>query len=161
MTAYREVSGKPVFVPPEGSTALADNNAWTHRHEYFSPSGKVYILAVEKNTGQWSCSCPSWIFRHKCKHLDALRPVYPTTTQRKLVCRKCGEPYTFRNLAAIPGYCDDCYRLWREARIDRQRYPPLSETLSEAEKTVRRRSPRKPKPELVPLSLPRKIQLDD
>ena len=37
-------------------------------------NGKVYNLVKQPN-GKYSCSCPGYMFRHKCKHADELNGV--------------------------------------------------------------------------------------
>jgi hypothetical protein len=34
-------------------------------------SGKVY--SVSQNGSYWSCSCPAFGFRHKCKHIESVK----------------------------------------------------------------------------------------
>ena len=34
-------------------------------------NGKIYTLVKQPN-GNYSCSCPGYMFRHKCKHVDEL-----------------------------------------------------------------------------------------
>lgn len=55
---------------------LPDNKTHCNRFEIASESSsRVYIVSQAKGSGQWQCSCPSWIYRRKCKHLDSLKPV--------------------------------------------------------------------------------------
>ena len=55
--------------PIEGRP-LPDNKSHTNRIVIRSESdpSKEYIVA-QGNHGGWECSCPSWIYRRKCKHL--------------------------------------------------------------------------------------------
>jgi len=55
---------------PAGSLALPDNDQWTNRFEIRSESSnRVYIVAQNKKTGNWGCSCPGYLSKRKCKHL--------------------------------------------------------------------------------------------
>lgn len=57
-------------------TILPDNAQYTNRFEIKSESSnRLYIVAQNKKTNVWSCSCPSWIIRRKCKHLTSLTPL--------------------------------------------------------------------------------------
>ena len=62
-------------------TALADNQLYTNRFEIASESSdRLYIVAQNKTTGEWSCSCPGWIIKRPgkertCKHLKAIMPM--------------------------------------------------------------------------------------
>jgi hypothetical protein len=64
-----------------GTTALEDNSQYTNRFEISSESSsRVYVVAQNKGTGEWSCSCPGWIIKRpgkerNCKHLKALMPI--------------------------------------------------------------------------------------
>lgn len=60
----------------EIETLLPDNDRYTNRFEIKSESSnRIYIVAQNKKTGDWSCSCPSWITRRYCKHLTSLTPL--------------------------------------------------------------------------------------
>lgn len=55
---------------PSGSVALPDNDQWTNRFEIKSESSnRIYIVAQNKSTGKWGCSCPGYLSKRKCKHL--------------------------------------------------------------------------------------------
>jgi hypothetical protein len=59
---------------PFGSVSLPDNDQWTERFEIRSEtSGRIYIVAKNKKTGQWGCSCPGYRRARNgvrcCKHL--------------------------------------------------------------------------------------------
>ena len=63
----RRVEGIPEHV------RMPDNSAYTNRFQVRSESsGSLYTIAQSKSGRWWSCSCPSWIRRKRCKHLDAL-----------------------------------------------------------------------------------------
>lgn len=60
---------------PEGAIRLPDNDQWHNRFEIRSEtSGRKYVIAQNKRTGQWGCSCPGYrIPKHGvryCKHLQ-------------------------------------------------------------------------------------------
>lgn len=56
----------------KGLSILPDNDKYTHRVEIKSEtSNRLYIIAKNKKTSVWSCSCPGWIIHRKCKHLKA------------------------------------------------------------------------------------------
>lgn len=53
--------------------ALPDNAQWQNRFEIHSEtSNRVYTIAQNKAKKHWGCSCPGWIYKRKCKHLEAL-----------------------------------------------------------------------------------------
>lgn len=55
---------------PPGAITLADNAQWDSRFEIQSEtSDRVYVVARNKASGRWACSCPAWISRRYCKHL--------------------------------------------------------------------------------------------
>lgn len=57
----------------KGVKELPSSNQWDNRHEIQSKSsGRKYIVAQNRNNGNWGCSCPGWCNRRKCKHLTAL-----------------------------------------------------------------------------------------
>ncbi len=58
---------------PSHSAKLPDNNLWTNRFEIHSQtSNRVYIVAQNKQSGGFACSCPGWRTNRKCKHLVAM-----------------------------------------------------------------------------------------
>ncbi len=62
--------GEHLWHPTAGSVALADNGQWTKRFEIKSEtSNRLYIIACNKKTGKWGCSCPGYLRHRKCKHL--------------------------------------------------------------------------------------------
>jgi len=38
-------------------------------------SNRLYRVSVKKSNSEFQCSCPAWVFRRKCKHIDAVSPV--------------------------------------------------------------------------------------
>jgi hypothetical protein len=55
-------------VPPRDR--LPDNDQWMNRFEVKSESSnRIYIVAQNKKSGKWGCSCPAYLTRRKCKHL--------------------------------------------------------------------------------------------
>jgi hypothetical protein len=55
---------------PIGAIRLPDNDQWTSRFEIKSEtSNRKYIIAQNKKTGKYACSCPSYCTRRYCKHL--------------------------------------------------------------------------------------------
>jgi hypothetical protein len=59
-----------------GLSILPDNDRYTNRVEIRSEtSNRLYVIAKNKKTSVWSCSCPGWIIHRKCKHLSALSSV--------------------------------------------------------------------------------------
>lgn len=62
-------------IRPAGAVSLPDNSQWTERFSIRSEtSNRLYIIAKNKKTGQYGCSCMG--FRRardgvrKCKHLQ-------------------------------------------------------------------------------------------
>ncbi len=54
----------------KNSVALPDNAQWTNRFEIrSSSSNRIYVVAMNKATGKWGCSCPGYCSKRKCKHL--------------------------------------------------------------------------------------------
>jgi len=63
----------PVPASLRNKHKLPDNDQWTNRFEIESESSdRIYIVAQNKNTGVWGCSCPAWRTRRYCKHLRTL-----------------------------------------------------------------------------------------
>ena len=59
-----------------GATILPDNAQWTNRIEIrSSTSSRLYIVAQNKKTGEFACSCPGWLSHRHCRHLDAMTPL--------------------------------------------------------------------------------------
>lgn len=53
--------------------ALPDKAQWINRFEIKSETSDcIYIVSQNKTNKHWACSCPAWITRRSCKHLDAL-----------------------------------------------------------------------------------------
>ncbi len=59
-----------------GAALLDDTEQYRYRMEIKSEtSTRLYVVAQRRSTGEWSCSCPGWIFGNRhCKHLDAMLP---------------------------------------------------------------------------------------
>jgi len=52
---------------------LEDNAQYKNRFEIKSESSnRLYIIAQNKKTSVWSCSCPGWIIHRRCKHLKSV-----------------------------------------------------------------------------------------
>lgn len=59
-----------------GGMVLADNDRYTNRVEIRSEtSDRLYVVAQNKRTKEWSCGCPGWIFHRHCKHLRVMLPL--------------------------------------------------------------------------------------
>jgi hypothetical protein len=59
-------------IRPAGAVALPDNTLWCDRFEICSEtSDRVYIIAKNKKSGKYGCSCPSYRVRRYCKHLTS------------------------------------------------------------------------------------------
>lgn len=57
---------------PPGTKPLEDNAQWDSRFEIKSASSnRVYIVARNKASGKFACSCPGWISHRTCKHLTS------------------------------------------------------------------------------------------
>lgn len=70
----KELSTQQGLVKSDGK--LPDNKLYTNRFEIKSESSdRLYIVAQNKATGNWSCSCMGWLRNRKCKHLTALLPL--------------------------------------------------------------------------------------
>lgn len=55
---------------PAGSVALPDNDQWTSRFQIRSESSnRIYVVAKNKKSGKFGCSCPAYCSRRYCKHL--------------------------------------------------------------------------------------------
>lgn len=54
-----------------GSSLMPDNSQWVNRFTVeSSSSSRVYTVAQRRSDNVWGCSCPAWINRRHCKHLD-------------------------------------------------------------------------------------------
>ena len=55
---------------PVDAISLADNKLWKNRFEIHSEtSSRIYIIAQNKKSDKWGCSCMSYLTRRRCKHL--------------------------------------------------------------------------------------------
>ena len=55
---------------PPGAMSLPDNGQWINRFQIHSEtSNRVYIIAQNRSSGKFGCSCPAYITRRYCKHL--------------------------------------------------------------------------------------------
>lgn len=55
---------------PAGAVALPDDGRWESRFEIRSESSdRIYVIAREKRSQKWACSCPGYLRHRKCKHL--------------------------------------------------------------------------------------------
>lgn len=89
--ASEPANGKPttamtLHVSP-GTVHLPDNGQWTNRFEiHSSSSSRIYIIAQNIKKRFWACSCPGWISKRKCKHLENLGlPCFEVPKEVKLV----------------------------------------------------------------------------
>ena len=56
--------------PPSNAISLPDNDQWDCRFQIKSESSnRLYIIARNKQTKKFGCSCPAYLTRRKCKHL--------------------------------------------------------------------------------------------
>lgn len=44
-----------------------------HRYQSASQSEDDTVYIIEWTGTQWVCSCPGFIYRNRCKHIEALR----------------------------------------------------------------------------------------
>ena len=59
-----------VIQPPRGAISLPDNDQWCERFEIrSSSSGRKYIIAKNKKSGKYGCSCPGYKRWRYCQHL--------------------------------------------------------------------------------------------
>lgn len=70
-----------------GGIVLADNDRYKNRVEIRSESSnRLYVVAQNKKTSEWSCSCPGWVFARggvrSCKHLKAMLPLLSAPPSR-------------------------------------------------------------------------------
>lgn len=69
--------------PPKHAVMLPDNTHWEMRFYVKSEtSDRLYVVARNKRTGQWGCSCPGWRRYRYCKHLSSMG-ILGQTEQRK------------------------------------------------------------------------------
>jgi hypothetical protein len=60
-------------INPRIQHTMTKNRDWSYRREVKSTSSnRTYIVAKNRTTGEWGCSCPGWIHHRTCKHLKAL-----------------------------------------------------------------------------------------
>lgn len=66
---------------------LPDNDQWENRFTIRSESSnRLYTVAQHKKKRHWACSCPAWLTRRKCKHLDAIGlPNHETPFEAQIV----------------------------------------------------------------------------
>ena len=62
-----------------GVVQLEDTDTHKHRMDIRSETtDKIYRVSqrmLKNGSVQWECSCPGWIFKRNCKHLEAMSPV--------------------------------------------------------------------------------------
>lgn len=57
-------------IMPVGATRLSDNKEWEKRFEIRSEtSNRLYIIARNKKTKKFACSCMGYKRHRNCKHL--------------------------------------------------------------------------------------------
>ena len=62
-----------LVVRPYGAVSLPDNDQWEMRFEIRSESSnRKYVIARNKKTKQWGCSCPGYLIHRTCKHLKSM-----------------------------------------------------------------------------------------
>jgi len=67
-----------------GYTLLEDNRSHTNRFNVRSEtSDSLYVVAQNKSTGEWGCSCQGWIRYRRCKHLANLKPILIEAQERQ------------------------------------------------------------------------------
>lgn len=53
---------------------LPDGPQWVNRFQIkSSSSNRLYVISQHKTKRHWGCSCPAWLIRRKCKHLQVLQ----------------------------------------------------------------------------------------
>lgn len=53
---------------------LEDNKLWTNRfHIKSETSNRLYVVAQNKAKRHFACSCPGYLTRRSCKHLQVLQ----------------------------------------------------------------------------------------
>jgi hypothetical protein len=58
---------------PPGAIMEPENDQWHNRFKIRSESSnRLYLVAQNKKTGKYACSCPGWIRHRHCKHLEAM-----------------------------------------------------------------------------------------
>jgi hypothetical protein len=59
-----------LVIRPYGAVSLPENSQWCERFSIRSESSnRLYIIAKNKKSGKYGCSCPSYRVRRWCKHL--------------------------------------------------------------------------------------------
>lgn len=77
-----------VAVKQAGGKILPANATHRNRIQIRSASSsRLYTVAQRKNSDQWECSCPGWVFKRPgksrtCKHLKTMRPLLEAQPQR-------------------------------------------------------------------------------
>lgn len=72
MSTSRQSSIPTLYIEND-AVMLPENKLYTNRFEIKSESsGRIYVVAQNKDTKGWSCSCPGWIRHRKCKHLESM-----------------------------------------------------------------------------------------
>lgn len=71
---------------------LPDNASHSHRMQIRSESSnRLYVVARNKKTLEWGCSCPGWIHAkggvRTCKHMRAIMPALQAldAAEKKLI----------------------------------------------------------------------------
>lgn len=58
-----------------GADPLPENAQWKNRmHIRSESSDRLYVVAQNKATKQWACSCMGWKRWRTCKHLTTMVP---------------------------------------------------------------------------------------
>jgi hypothetical protein len=127
------------FIPPPGTRPLPDGPLWCNRFEVKSESSdRIYVIAQNKSTELWGCSCPGYRTRRSCKHLQHLRLPMPAKLLGSAQDRMSAAPK--RTTPFMEGYKTDSTRAqgspqeWSAAFADRM-------GLKEATSTVGSNSP--------------------
>lgn len=62
-----------VTIHVDRNIMLPSNDQWENRFYIRSESSnRIYVVAQNKKSRFWGCSCPGWRSHRRCKHLESI-----------------------------------------------------------------------------------------
>ena len=121
-----------LFIPPRDAVRLVDKPGgdyfWRHEIRSTSNPDMTYVIAVHVDSGEWTCSCPGWINRRRCRHVASLAPIEnPLATRESIKFFKSPAPSKTRTPRLTPEKVRRNVNQWRERDQASRAVPAVQE----------------------------------